>query len=47
LFQVAEKNAWTDEAIAYNGLVASWPEIARLAESMPAASATSTTEALF
>lgn len=43
LYQVAEKNGRTDEAIAYNSLVSSWSEIARLAEDLPATSP----EALF
>lgn len=35
LFQIAEANGSADEAIVYNGLVASWSEIARLAASLP------------
>lgn len=35
LFQIAEKDRRTEEALAYNGLVMSWPEIARLAEAIP------------
>lgn len=31
LFTVSERNKWTEEALAYNTLVVSWPEIARLA----------------
>jgi putative DNA methylase len=41
LFQIATKKGWTEEAIAYNSLVSSWSEIARLADELPA------TEALF
>jgi putative DNA methylase len=46
LFQMAEKKGRTDEAIAYNGLVTSWSEIARLADDLPRQS-TTTTEVLF
>jgi putative DNA methylase len=35
LFQIAEKKGRTEEAIAYNGLVTSWSEIARLADDLP------------
>ncbi len=35
LFQIAEKRGRKDDAIAYNGLVASWSEIARLAAALP------------
>ena len=27
LYQIAERNSWTQEALAYNNLVTSWPEI--------------------
>lgn len=48
LFQIAEKQARTDEAIAYNSLVASWSDIARLASDLPSqTTTTSTTEAMF
>lgn len=48
LFQIAEKAGRTDEAIVYNGVVTSWPEIARLADSLPAGPlGQTTTEALF
>ena len=46
LFQIAEKSGRTDEAIAYNGLVTSWSEIARLADDLPR-QPTATTESLF
>ena len=36
LFVIAETHGRTDEAVGYNALVASWSEIARLAESLPA-----------
>jgi putative DNA methylase len=35
LFQIAEGKGSADEALAYNGLVASWSEIARLAAALP------------
>lgn len=48
LFQIAEKKGRIDEAIAYNILVASWTDIARLADELPRrAASTSTTEAMF
>lgn len=31
LFGVCERKGWTDEAIAYNGLITAWPELLRLA----------------
>ncbi len=31
LFAICERKAWADEALAYNGLVVSWPEIEKLA----------------
>lgn len=33
LFSVAERKGWTDEAIAYNSLIASWPHIAKISQS--------------
>ena len=47
LFQIAEKKGRTDEAIAYNGLVTSWSEIARLADDIPRRPTPPTAEALF
>jgi len=48
LFQIADKNGRKEESIAYNALVTSWSEIARLAESLPSESTrVATTEALF
>lgn len=32
LYTVCERKKWAQEALAYNGLVQSWPEIARLAQ---------------
>jgi putative DNA methylase len=43
LFQIAERQGRNDDAIAYNGLVTSWSEIARLADDLPSAAS----EALF
>lgn len=40
LFLACERRKLTDEAVAVNGLVRSWPEITRLAESMPVGSGT-------
>lgn len=34
LFQIADRNARTDDAMSYNALVASWSEISRLSESV-------------
>lgn len=31
LYGVCERKGWTDEAIAYNGLITAWPELQRLA----------------
>jgi putative DNA methylase len=31
LFSICERNKWSEEAIAYNGLVIAWPELSRLA----------------
>jgi putative DNA methylase len=47
LFQIAEKKGRTEEAIAYNGLVTSWSEVARLADDLPRHPAATGTEALF
>jgi putative DNA methylase len=33
LFTTCEKQGWTDEALAYNGLVVAWPELVRLSAS--------------
>lgn len=33
LYSICERNKWAQEALAYNGLVTAWPEIARLAQS--------------
>ena len=35
LYSLCERNKWAQEALAYNGLVIAWPEIARLAKSTP------------
>lgn len=31
LYGICERRKWAEEAIAYNGLVVAWPELARLA----------------
>lgn len=33
LFRVAEGNSWTKDALSFNSLVASWPEILEVARS--------------
>ncbi len=35
LYQVCERNKWSDEGRAYNGLVIAWPELVKLARSPP------------
>ena len=35
LYDICEKNKWTEEAIDYNSLVTSWPEIRKLAMQEP------------
>ena len=35
LYQTCERKGWAEEALAYNGLVVVWPELARLADSRP------------
>lgn len=45
LFQIAERRGSSDEAVAYNSVVVSWSEMARLAEALPAT--TTSTESLF
>jgi putative DNA methylase len=35
LFGVCERKGWTDDAIAYNGLITAWPELTRLASATP------------
>ena len=35
LFSICERNGWAQEALGYNMLISSWPEIARLAAEMP------------
>ena len=31
LYSVCEKKSWSEEAVAYNGLITAWPELTRLA----------------
>src|SRR5205807_9026541 len=38
LYSLCERKKWAQEALAYNSLVASWPEIARLSSGLPVAS---------
>jgi putative DNA methylase len=33
LYSICERNKWSDEGLAYNGLVIAWPELTRLARS--------------
>jgi putative DNA methylase len=35
LYQIAERQNWTEEAQTYNQLIGSWPELARLAAQLP------------
>jgi putative DNA methylase len=35
LYGICERKKWAEEALAYNGLVVSWPEITRLAAENP------------
>jgi len=39
LHKIAERRGWASEAVSYNALAVAWPEIARLAQSIPARSA--------
>lgn len=41
LFRVAENNGWTRDALSFNSLVTSWPEILGLARTVTSASASS------
>lgn len=36
LYVICERKKWADEALAYNGLVIAWPEISKLARTVPA-----------
>jgi putative DNA methylase len=42
LYSICDRNGWTQEAIAYDNLVRSWPEIARLAHKTQQSTATQT-----
>jgi putative DNA methylase len=46
LYGICERKGWTQEGLAYNGLVVSWPEISRLAAAVPTASGPSQQELL-
>ncbi len=35
LYNICDRKKWTGEALAYNGLVVAWPELARLAQRAP------------
>ena len=35
LYHLCERKGWTADALAYNGLVAAWPELTRLADKAP------------
>ena len=35
LYQICERKGWAQEALGYNALVVSWPEIARQAAASP------------
>ena len=35
LYHTCERKGWTADALAYNGLVAAWPELSRLADKAP------------
>jgi putative DNA methylase len=39
LYGICERRKWAEEAVAYNGLVVVWPELARLAAQAPATAA--------
>ncbi len=36
LFSIAEKNGWTSDALAFNSLATSWPDVTSAAKSIPA-----------
>lgn len=38
LFRVAEKQGWTKDAISFNSVVTSWPDITAAAEARPTSS---------
>jgi putative DNA methylase len=43
LFQVAEKNGWTKDAISFNGIASSWTDLLEAGRSAPAIASTSAT----
>ena len=47
LYTICERKKRASEAMAYNALVQSWPEIVRLAREVPQAAATPGTDDLF
>ncbi len=44
LYGICDRKRWADEALAYNGLVVSWPEISRLAAEVPSGEAQTSME---
>ena len=44
LYTLCERKKRADEALSYNGLVQSWPEIVRLARETPASMTTGTAD---
>ncbi|MDP9477084.1 MAG: DUF1156 domain-containing protein [Actinomycetota bacterium] len=44
LYGICERKKWAEEALAYNGLVVSWPEISRLAAEVPSGEAQTSME---
>ncbi len=44
LYGICERKKWAEEALAYNGLVVSWPEISRLAADVPSGEAQTSME---
>ena len=43
LYGICDRKKWAEEALAYNGLVTSWPEITRLAAENPSGTEAQTT----
>lgn len=44
LYGICERKRWAEEALAYNGLVTSWPEISRLSSEVPSGEAQTSME---
>jgi putative DNA methylase len=47
LYSTCERKSWPAEALSYNGLVVSWPEIAKLAREMKSSGPTATQQEMF